>query len=733
MLRPEQMSRVSVTGSKRVMDEVIETIHELRLFDVTDYDGEWEGFQPGDPVEGAENASEKLVTVRSLESLLDIDGDDFEGEPLRLEDADLADRLATIRTEVNALDDRQDELESDLREVEESLNSVEPFVELGIDLDLLQGYDNLTVVVGQGDRDEVRRTLVNADGIDQYQLFGDGETLAAFVAPADAAVSDALVSADFTQLEIPETDADPEGYVADLREQKADLEAELEEIEEDLADLADEHTEFLLAAEERLTIDVQKREAPLSFATTANAFVAEGWLPSDQYLDLAERLKDRVGDHVDVEELEQAEYDEDGHAEEHGTEEVAADGGHAEQPMSDGTPPVVQDNPGPVKPFESLVAVLNKPKYSELDPTIVFFLTFPVFFGFMIGDLGYGLIYMGIGYLMMRSLDSDILRALGAVGLLSGFFTAIFGVLYGEFFGLHQLGYAIYPSGSAPMHKGLQPYYQEYALAWMMLSVVVGVLHLVVGRVLDFVNNLKHGIGEAFMESGSWIIFTVSLWTWILSHTALSAKPDFLFTSFAQAGQTNPVTGATIESSEVVYSLGFNGFPALDVFSVAGFAIDAVLLVVVASLALVIKAEGGIGLVESVTQGFGHVISYARIAAVLLAKAGMALAVNLLVFGAYLEGGEFHLIFFSDHAPAAENVVFSGLVNVEGGLAMVLGLLAGILVLVLGHMLVLVLGVTSAGLQAVRLEYVEFFGKFYEGGGRDYTPFGQERRYTADE
>mgnify|MGYP007117108414 FL=1 len=64
MLRPEQMSRVSVTGSKRVMDEVIETIHELRLFDVTDYDGEWEGFQPGDPVEGAENASEKLVTVR---------------------------------------------------------------------------------------------------------------------------------------------------------------------------------------------------------------------------------------------------------------------------------------------------------------------------------------------------------------------------------------------------------------------------------------------------------------------------------------------------------------------------------------------------------------------------------------------------------------------------------------------------------------------------------------------
>jgi Archaeal/vacuolar-type H+-ATPase subunit I len=44
---------------------------------------------------------------------------------------------------------------------------------------------------------------------------------------------------------------------------------------------------------------------------------------------------------------------------------------------------------------------------------------------------------------------------------------------------------------------------------------------------------------------------------------------------------------------------------------------------------------------------------------------------------------------------------------------------------------VLALGVTSAGLQAVRLEYVEFFGKFYEGGGRQYLPFGYERTYTT--
>ena len=78
MLRPKQMSRVSVTGSKAVMDEVIETTHELNLVHVIDYDGSWDGFDPGDPVEGADDASSRLVTVRSLESILDLEPEEIQ-------------------------------------------------------------------------------------------------------------------------------------------------------------------------------------------------------------------------------------------------------------------------------------------------------------------------------------------------------------------------------------------------------------------------------------------------------------------------------------------------------------------------------------------------------------------------------------------------------------------------------------------------------------------------------
>jgi len=67
MLRPERMSKVSVTGSRGVMPTVIETVHELNLVHLSDYDGSWEGFDNGDPMAGAEGSSEKLVTVRALE------------------------------------------------------------------------------------------------------------------------------------------------------------------------------------------------------------------------------------------------------------------------------------------------------------------------------------------------------------------------------------------------------------------------------------------------------------------------------------------------------------------------------------------------------------------------------------------------------------------------------------------------------------------------------------------
>jgi len=735
------MSRVSVTGSKPVMDDVIETVHDLGLLHITEYDGSWDGFAPGDPIEGADGASTKLVTVRALQSTLGVTGEEVTPTNQVITDEALEEELEAVRGDVNELDDRRSELRDELRTVEDRIDTMEPFVELGIDLDLLCGYDSLAVRVGEGTTDSVEAVLADSE-IEAYEVFSGDGVVAVFAYSDDETVQETLVEATFTAIEVPDGEGDPGAYLEELRQRKRQLESKLSTVEEDIEDLKLEVGGFLLAAEEELSIEVQKREAPLTFATTANAFVAEGWIPTERVDEMESALRAAVGDHVEFSELERAEYDEDGHAVAHedvhegepedetggsvetpaatsaSTEEATADGGDDRARADGGTvtmgsddPPVIQNNPEPVEPFETLVRIINRPKYSEFDPTIVFFLTFPAFFGFMIGDVGYGILYVLLGYGLMRAVDSEGLRSLGGVSIWAGIFTILFGVLYGEIFGFHVVGDILF-GGHPPMEKGLSPATAEYALTWLVVSLLVGLAHLTIGYVLGFLKELSHGLKDAVLEQGSWVLMMGGIWGFIFSDLATAAKPEFLFTIF----DGEP------------YALGFSGFP--EIVGLIGIALFVVGLVMLAIADLVEVVEFLNVLV--------NVLSYTRIAAVLLAKAGMAFVVNLLAFGVWVDAkGGWH--FGISGMPAASDVgaEFHGYEVAEimfGGVwhEGILGVLVGLVILVVGHLLVLGLGITSAGLQGVRLEYVEFFGKFYEGGGRAYTPFGHEREYTSE-
>ncbi|QAU14384.1 V-type ATP synthase subunit I [Halorubrum sp. BOL3-1] len=737
------MSRVSVTGSKRVIDDVIEAAYAHHSLHVTDYDERYEGFEPGTSLDGAETVNERLVTVRSLESILDVDADDAE-VARSLDDDELVAELGRVRGRVNDLNDERDDLRDAIRDRQEEIDRMEPFAELGIDLEYLRGYDSVEVVVGEARPGLVETALEDAETIGAFDVFVGGDVLAVVAKPTDAdaegAVQDALVGVDIALLDVPDADAGPKEYVAELEAERADLRDELDDVENELESVKGEAAGFLLRAEEQLTVEAEKKEAPLSFATTENAFVAEGWVPTESYPDFEAAVVDAVGDHVEVEELERASFTPDGdhHAEpvDGGTggaesasvddgsdpasaeteEAVATDGGHAAHGSDD--PPVVQDNGSAAGPFELLVQAFGQPKYSEFDPTLLVFLTFPLMFGFMIGDVGYGVLYAAIGYYLYANYDGA-LREMGAVAIWAGLFTVLFGIYYGiDVFGYHayQLFGLHWEVG-----KGLSPADTEWALTWLVLSVVFGLVHLNTGYVLSFVKNFQvHDLKHAVYESGSWLLILNGVWIWIFSRHVLQVKPDFLFDSV---------------SVITLGALSFSGFPA--VVGIAG------IVGAVAGVALIAIGEP-VELAE-VLEPIVNVVSYARIMAVLLAKGGMALAVNLLAFGAYIdEGGEgsFHFIFTADHLAhvretGSEELVFAGMSTAFDpgaiGLIGVLGLVAAIVVAVIGHVVVLLLGITAAGIQGVRLEYVEFFGKFYEGGGDSYLPFGYDRQYTDEQ
>ncbi len=762
MLRPEQMSKISVTGSKGVMPAVIEAIHELNLVHLSDYDGTWEGFENGNPMEGADDVSEKLVTVRALESTLDLSADDV--APGTLVD-DWEDQLERVRTRVNELDDERNEVREQLRQVEERLDRVGPFAELGIDLDLLSGYENVDVLVGEGAPEEVDAVLEDAEEIGAYETFTGGDIVAIVASPADdtdptGIIDDALVGIEFNRYAVPDTEKSPQEYVSELEERKASLEDEIDEIDTELGEIKVEEGGFLLRIEEELRIEAQRADAPLQFATTRRAFIAEGWIPSGEYDELVASLNDAVGDSVEIEELERAEYDRHGApthsapvpaeesgvvggeedadetaAEEDGEKPKAAtDGGtttHGDEAVTmDEDPPVVLDNLTPAKPFEMMVQMVSQPKYRELDPTLLVFLTFPAAFGFMIGDIGYGILYMAMGWACWKFFDSDAMSAIGSIAVWAGGFTILFGYLFDDIFGVHMADLGLYLPLAGSLSKGIQTV--EWVLLWAVVSVIFGLVHLNLGLIIGFINELDHGLKAAIFEKFSWILALNGLFIWIFSHqdagslglgtdlTAAEYKPPFLVGSGEEA---------VLHSSDYFMDLGFAGFPEL-VGLIGLFAF-------LVGFVMVAMGEGIAGVAETPAWAFGHVLSYLRIVAVLLAKGVMAFVVNLLVFGAY-EAPDGYM-YFDIPGVGAETVAgtgdlsqqFVGLVHLGDGIALsALGIVLGIVVFVVGHIVVLLLGITAAGIQMLRLEYVEFFQKFYEGGGEEYEPFGDDRTHT---
>jgi V/A-type H+/Na+-transporting ATPase subunit I len=102
----------------------------------------------------------------------------------------------------------------------------------------------------------------------------------------------------------------------------------------------------------------------------------------------------------------------------------------------------------------------------------------------------------------------------------------------------------------------------------------------------------------------------------------------------------------------------------------------------------------------SVTGYFSDVLSYARLLALGLAAAAIGIAINQI----------------------------AGMVK---GLPFYTGYVAAVVVLILGHAFNLAVNVLGAFVHSARLQYLEFFNKFFTGGGREFRPFRSERRYTV--
>lgn len=282
--------------------------------------------------------------------------------------------------------------------------------------------------------------------------------------------------------------------------------------------------------------------------------------------------------------------------------------------------------------FENLLRLYSLPKYKEFDPTILMMFVFPIFYGFVLGDFGYGLIsfiVFSIAKLKLQSIKSFL-----SVLQLSSVSSMLFGIFYGEYFGFEP---HIFPFEFARSH------HPETLLA---IAVVFGIIHLNIGILIGFFNELKHSLKHAIYDKISWIILQIGLLIIYLGSTSMGSWT-----------------------------------------TISGF------LVFLLAVGLLYKGHGFIGIIE-IPSFFTNILSYARLMAVGISSVVIAVLIN-----------DYSTYFFSM------------------GIG---GVIAGVILFTLGHIFNIVLGNFESFLHTLRLHYVEFFTKFYEGGGRDFKPFGEK-------
>lgn len=677
MLRPEAMSRVLVVGPKDQMERVIETLYRLKLVHIVDHRGEDETFTIGKPLPKASEVSQQLVKLRSIASILKVE--ETKESETASEGGDLRGRIAALEVNLREDEEARKRIESLLQELGRQMEALRPFASLGLPLEAYRGYDSLEVVVGRvGEPVEGLNAVVPTNEVIAAEGF-----LAVFVPKGQAdRVLEFLSRFGFTPLDVPEGEGDPSTSLARAESDRKKWAARRTEIEDRIATLRTKYARFVVRAQDALESEIEKAEAPLRFAASEHSFVIDGWVPETNVAELRASLTAMPG--VEV-----------------GTSEAS----HETVAESE-APPVLMKNRGPVRRFEFLTKLYSPPSHDEADPTAFLFLFFPFFFGLMIGDAGYGIVMIALGFLLsIKFKDSRDFADLMRVMLFGGIFAFLFGLfLYGEIFGIPYHA----PTGNAGeiSWSAILGYYVPYAppihklelfgvVDLLLLSIVAAFIHLTIGYVVGFFNEVHHDRKHALSRVG-WLFVLVGLFGFFV---VLGRSPDL----------SNPVP-------RVVNTLFFDRPPfawipapgmVVGGLTVPYFSIASM----VAGILILLPTEGGLALVETISL-LANMMSYTRLAGIAVAKGAVVLAFNTML-----------LPFIIDEAAFAA----SGAVQLNPSIVSVI---VGFVLLFFAHLIILILGSVSAGIQALRLNYVEFFLKFYKGGGQLFSPFGARKTKT---
>lgn len=318
--------------------------------------------------------------------------------------------------------------------------------------------------------------------------------------------------------------------------------------------------------------------------------------------------------------------------------------------------PTIYNNNRFISPFEIITNLYSVPKYRGFDPTPLIAVSFALFFGYMLTDFVYGILTTGLAFMIYRGIGryNQNMKKFSAMLIMLGISTAVLGIIFKSYLGNFVPDILTANGIEIP---GIDPIKQVFLA--IIIALGIGAIHLFVGLVSGYIENTKKGnIKKAIGEQGVWIFFLVG------GVIAMIGGERFSFFGLALIGLAVIV--------QLAYNYLENGLviAVLSIFNFSGF--------------------------------LGDLFSYARLTALAVGTAGIALAVNFMAYLAI-------------------------------GMIPFLGLPIAIAVFVVGHLFNMVMNGLGAFIHALRLHFLEFFSKFYEGGGKLYKPFYAFRKKNSTE
>ncbi len=437
-----------------------------------------------------------------------------------------------------------------------------------------------------------------------------------------------LHSVGFTPVPYTVTVAD--GGVSGMLTTLAQREAVLTDTLSDLRKQAETLAERLPAVEEyldRLSTIEARKEAAGQLGYTRHTAVLTGWVPAGR-VDAVVALLEKRGDAYEMTE-----------------------------PEPEDDVPVLLTNNAMASQFEPVVSLYSLPAYGSFDPTFLMSFFYILIFGLMFADVGYGLLLM-VGCILGKKLmkPEGSLRKFLNMFTMCGGSMAVMGVLFGGYFG--DLPQAIAQNfAGRPGELDLALWFNPLndPMQFLVISIVIGAIHLFVGLAVQFYVLWKKGERvAAICDAGSWMLI------------------------FMGAG----VSFLTLYAGLVIVALG-----VLLILCTAGRHEKNPVMKVL---------KGFLGL-YGIVNYVSDLLSYSRILSL-----GLASAVIASVF------------------------------NIIGTMAgpSVIGVLLLIVVGTIGHVMNLAINLLGSFVHTSRLQYIEFFGKFYEDGGRPFVPLTPRSQYV---